>query len=373
MDLSKNSDKKIFYSITIVLIILVSIILVMDYSNILINRVFTSTLIIISILFLLGLISKNLAKYYTNIIKYKIINIKTAKYPISIHRNKLPFNYNIQNQYSFSLWLNINDWQYMYNKPKHIFHIGDCNANFTCPGVWFDKKFNNLIIKAGSDDTTRYTSGKIGVEKGHQCKFPYKWNYNKLCFKKPNHITDSLQRLGYNNINNIPDTLLINDCESTQDSLSPEGYCPIELDNSGYVSDIKKFGSCNIIKMNPYENKNFFCDKNLVNVKNIPIGRWFHLVITFRDKTMEIYINGKLVETKVFYNSLSVNNGNLYINKWNGFSGLLSCFNLYPFALKYREVSILYSKGPKCYNNKIKKNCSKLPRLKFESGCKLCS
>ena len=372
MDLSKNSDKKIFYSITIVLIILVSIILVMDYSNIFINRVFTSTLMIIAILLILGLISKNLAKYYTNIIKYKIINIKTAKYPISIHRNKLPFNYNIQNQYSFSLWLNINDWQYMYDKPKHIFHIGDCNANYTCPGVWFDKKLNNLIIKAGSDDTTRYTSGKIGVEKGHPCKFPYKWNYKKLCFEKPNHITNSLQRLGYNNINNIPDTLLINDCETTRDSISPEGYCPIELDDSGYVSDIKKFGSCNVINMNPYENKNFFCDKNLVYVKNIPIGRWFHLIITFRDKTMEIYIDGKLVETKVYYNPLSFDTGNLYINKWNGFSGLLSCFNLYPFTLKYREVSILYAKGPKCYKKK-KKICSKRPVIKFESSCNSCS
>jgi len=371
MDLSKNKDKKIFYSITLAIVILVSILLIMNFTNIFINRVFKSTLIIIAILFLIGLISNDLAKYFTNIIRYKMIDIKTTKYPISIHRDKLPSNTEIANEYSYSLWLNVNDWKYMYDKPKHIFHIGDCDANITCPGVWFDKNLNNLIIKVGSENTTRYTSGKIGAEKGHLCKFPYKWNYKKLCFNKPQNITNSLQRLGYKNTNNIPDTILINDCETTADLISKEGYCPIELDNNGYVSDIKKFGSCNTISMNPYKNKKFFCDKNLVYVNNIPLGRWFHLVITFRNKIMEIYIDGKLIQSKIFNNPLPINKGNLYINKWNGFNGLLSCFNLYPFTLKYREISILYSKGPKCYNKEL---CSNLliPSIKFKSFCKSC-
>ena len=67
--------------------------------------------------------------------------------------------------------------------------------------------------------------------------------------------------------------------------------------------------------MNPYKNKKFFCDKNLVYVNNIPLGRWFHLVITFRNKIMEIYIDGKLIQSKIFNNPLPINKGNLYINK----------------------------------------------------------
>ena len=105
MDLSKNKDKKIFYSITLAIVILVSILLIMNFTNIFINRVFKSTLIIIAILFLIGLISNDLAKYFTNIIRYKMIDIKTTKYPISIHRDKLPSNTEIANEYSYSLWL----------------------------------------------------------------------------------------------------------------------------------------------------------------------------------------------------------------------------------------------------------------------------
>lgn len=311
------------------------------------SNFYLSIIFIFVIIILLYLIIKFIIRHNVNIIKYNFIKIKTAKIPLSVHRDKLP-RQNTDNAYSYNFWMMINNWNYRINEFKHIFHVGDCNANHTIPGVWLDRNKNNIIIKLGTEGTKRYTSGEIGVKKDNLCLFPYKWNYNKLCLKKPNTNTNINERLGFNQNSPIPDTITIHNCETTSDSASPHGYCPIKLDNNNFVENLDNFGSCKPISMNPFLNKNFLCDNKLAIIKNVTLNQWINICIVINNTNMEIYVNGLLYQTWVSKSLIEVNKGNLYINKWGGYEGLISCFNLYPFVLTSNEIKNIYDKGPLC-------------------------
>lgn len=316
------------------------------------NKAFLNIVLTISILFLILLILKTYRAYRYNIIKYNLVKLKTAMKPININRELLPYS-NYGNKYSYSVWIFVNDWNYNMGKPKHIFHVGDKDANVTNPGVWFDKFKNNIVIKVGTTSTIRHTDGRLGVPADKLCKFPYKWNYKKLCLKKPENVTKALERLGFKKGEPISDTIFVNNCESTIDDKSNTGYCPINLDHDGYVEKITDFGSCKPVSMNAITNHNFFCDKNLSTIENIPLNRWFHLAISLCECQMDVYVDGTLHTTwvpkqgtTIATDCPNVYNGNLYVNNWDGYDGLISCFNLYPFCLTSNEVSILHSNGP---------------------------
>jgi hypothetical protein len=57
------------------------------------------------------------------------------------------------------------------------------------------------------------------------------------------------------------------------------------------------------VVMNTYEN--WF---NTIDVKQIPLNKWFHLVLSLRRNTMEVYINGNLANKKTFSGSLPYQN-----------------------------------------------------------------
>lgn len=57
------------------------------------------------------------------------------------------------------------------------------------------------------------------------------------------------------------------------------------------------------VVMNTYEN--WF---NAVDVKQIPLNKWFHLAIVLRKNTLEVYINGNLANKKSFAGTLPYQN-----------------------------------------------------------------
>ena len=319
------------------------------------NKAFLNIVLTISILFLVFLILKTFRSYRYNIIKYNLVKLKTAMKPVNIDREALPYS-NHSSKYSYSVWLFINDWKYNIGKPKHIFHVGDKDANVTNPGVWLDKFKNNIVIKVGTTSSIRYTDGKLGGPANKLCKFPYRFNYKKLGLPKPDNVTKVLEKLGLERGKTVNDTILVNSCESTIDNHSDTGYCPIKLDNNGYVEKLNDFGSCKPVSMNALTNFNFFCDKNLCTIENVPLNRWFHLAISLCECQMDVYLDGKLhttwvprVGSSILPSSTdcpNVYNGNLYVNNWEGYDGLISCLNMYPFCLTSHEVSILHSEGP---------------------------
>lgn len=102
---------------------------------------------------------------------------------------------------------------------------------------------------------------------------------------------------------------------------------------------------------------------NYVEIPNIPIGKWFHMVIMLKGKYMDVYVNGNVAIRHEFKDVPKLNFGPLYVFNNNQFpdnsstaikdfvvngaaKGMISRLEYYAYALNYSQVDSLYRQGP---------------------------
>mgnify|MGYP001201871820 CR=1 FL=1 len=91
------------------------------------------------------------------------------------------------------------------------------------------------------------------------------------------------------------------------------------------------------------------------HIKNVPIQKWTHVVITLMDKTIDVYLDGKLVKTCLMPfvpyidglkdNSLFLSPKETDNDSNSGFSGFVSKFRFYARSVPPREAYELYRQG----------------------------
>ena len=81
-------------------------------------------------------------------------------------------------------------------------------------------------------------------------------------------------------------------------------------------------------------------------VSNIPIQKWVNLVASVYGRSMDIYIDGKLVRTCLLPGIAQINsNADLHVTPKGGFDGWTSKIQYYPTALNPQEVWNIYAAG----------------------------
>lgn len=116
------------------------------------------------------------------------------------------------------------------------------------------------------------------------------------------------------------------------------------------------------VYMNSYKTWNNFCD-----VDNVPVGKWFHCALVYKNDGLEIYINGNLKKKLSLADSVPYQNygdyfffsmhkllldktTNPYVNVdmkiLGAFKGLLSRMRYYNYAISYSEIQALVDEGP---------------------------
>lgn len=103
---------------------------------------------------------------------------------------------------------------------------------------------------------------------------------------------------------------------------------------------------------------------NYVSVPNIPISKWFHLVVMMKGRFMDVYINGNVAARQQFQTVPKLNVGNVYImsnrkfqskageNSTDDFivsgsmKGMVSVATYYSYALTYSQIDDIYRRGP---------------------------
>ena len=99
--------------------------------------------------------------------------------------------------------------------------------------------------------------------------------------------------------------------------------------------------------MDPSVNKQIVLDEqSCIIVENIPLQRWFHVVVVFNETTVEVYIDGKLYKTVILKSYVKTNSFPLHINLDGGYDGLINELRYYPYPLKYMDVYNIYARGP---------------------------
>ena len=177
------------------------------------------------------------------------------------------------NNFAYSIWFYVNDWNYRYGEPKVIYgrmgkpsvagngSIDSVNGLDPCPAVVLGAIENNLSIALGC----------------------YPGLDNQLAINRPGSVPSSV----------------VHTC----------------------------------------------------NVSNVPIQKWVNLLISVYGRTLDVYIDGKLVKTCLLPGIAMINsNANVYITPKGGFNGWTSKFQYWPNSLNPQDAWNVYTQG---YGNSV--------------------
>jgi len=82
-------------------------------------------------------------------------------------------------------------------------------------------------------------------------------------------------------------------------------------------------------------------------IRNVPLQRWVNLVVSLNNRTLDVYLDGKLVRTCVLPGVATVDaNANVSITPGGGFSGNTSNIQYFASPLNPQEAFNVYRKGP---------------------------
>lgn len=84
----------------------------------------------------------------------------------------------------------------------------------------------------------------------------------------------------------------------------------------------------------------------IINIPNIPLKKWFHLVIRCQNKYLDVYVNGMVVYRSNLINVPLQNYDNVIVSNQGGFNGYLSDLIYYDYALNSVDINGVMSSGP---------------------------
>jgi hypothetical protein len=82
------------------------------------------------------------------------------------------------------------------------------------------------------------------------------------------------------------------------------------------------------------------------SVANVPVQKWVNLTISVYGRSLDVYIDGKLVKTCLLPGVANVNkNADVFVTPIGGFDGWTSRFQYYPNSLNPQQAYNIYTKG----------------------------
>ena len=82
------------------------------------------------------------------------------------------------------------------------------------------------------------------------------------------------------------------------------------------------------------------------NVPNVPLQRWVNLIVSVYGRSLDVYIDGKLVRTCVLENTAFVDpKAGVYVTPDGGFAGWTSNFQYFNDAVNPQQAWNIYKNG----------------------------
>lgn len=300
-----KSNKKAYYSILSVIGLILLIVLIIKYRSIVANEKLEPVL---------------------------IKNVKKANIKAKVSDELLPVPLSGVG-FTYSVWMYCNSWT---NDFGHVFSKGNEDLSSQCPGVWMLPNINSIAIIVDTGNRTR------GDDNIQEIKNKIPQNYMNTGIrgtKIPNQTACTCK--GY---------LAVDDFAEHAAFLHDTKECYIYsekrvLEDSKIATTFSK-KNVNNATTNPRINKDILKSDNCIIVENVPMRRWFHIVIVTSQTSVEVYMDGKLYRTIILKSYPKSNNHPLFINLDNGFDGMMNELRYYPHELKYLDVYSMYARGP---------------------------
>ncbi len=268
-----------------------------------------SKIIMIILLFVLGIfifMNMNLFQDYNGMVN----NVTDATQTIRVPRDTIK---NSNGQYSISMWIYVNDWNYKFGKKKNILKRENSEKKQN-PHIYLDPYKNDMIVDFYIND-----SSDNNVSNNYeQAKL---W-----CSENTQDITDELLECNFNS-------------ETGEYMASTSGVrCVDEMYEclDGTLVDIEN-NSCNSIN-----------NEHSSTLKNIPLQKWFNVIYGFGDNHVDTYMNGKLVKTKTFNGvqfMSEFDHNDFFICSDGGYSGSISKTSYYNYLVSPDKAYKIYKEG----------------------------
>ena len=104
---------------------------------------------------------------------------------------------------------------------------------------------------------------------------------------------------------------------------------------------IKPSSNTMVVFMNTFES----IDEE-VEVANIPLNKWVHVLIRVEGTYLDVYVNGILAKRHILPSVPKQNNGNIYIAQNGGFNGFISNLRYYDYGLQPGDIMSIVQSGP---------------------------
>lgn len=83
-----------------------------------------------------------------------------------------------------------------------------------------------------------------------------------------------------------------------------------------------------------------------VDIDNIPVRKWVHIVVVMKNRHLQVYVNGFLKIRKELPSLPRQNYGNVWVNMYGGYEGYLSKLQYYDRAIGGQDIDQLVTQGP---------------------------
>ena len=247
----------------------------------------------------------------------KLTEMAEAKKPQTIKADDLK-NSNNSSNFTYSMWIFIDNWNYMFGSEKNVLD------RTNCPNVVLDTKPNTLKVKIKYYDAEKEVtgagagSGGAGIDQA---------------------ATDAACLA----------------CES--------GYtCACDACNKGVrSSETDEERAARLAAERDSANANTSLHTCVID--NIPIQKWVNVITSLYGRTLDVYVDGKLVRTCVIPGVPRVdNNMDINVTHGGGFSGWTSSFKYWSHASNPQEAYNIYKDG---FGGSILGNALSKYRLRF--------
>jgi len=242
-------------------------------------------------------------------------SMNNAKNQVTILANNVDPSSSNSVNYGMTIWFYVENWDYNYGQMKTLLSRG-YNPSIQCPSTCLQPAGCCITGAAPTGTPATCASGDVLFN----CSDYTIQSYINDLSNNPTKPPYPLILLG-DSINNlyILQAITHNSSNSSQDTLT------------NYVINI---------------NSNY--DVSVTLIENFPVQKWVNLTISFYGRTLDVYLDGKLVRTAVLANILYSTNTNAFdvlITPNGGFDGLTSGFQYYPNPINPTQAWDIYKKG----------------------------
>jgi hypothetical protein len=238
-------------------------------------------------------------------------------------------------EYTYCFWIKVENWNYLYGKTKHVFHKGRADMSVMNPGVFLHPTKNQLIIRVDSKETSnsyyvKNDSRFIGKSELASVDEANEFDCRKECNTRDNCDSFTLDKIA-------------NQCKfySGDGSETPENWNarkdPEVANSQSYLK---------VRSMNPDGYSKFELDSiNPCDIVDIPLQRWVHIGVVLWNRSLDVYLNGKLSRSCALKGIPNINDGNLYVTQNGGYKGDMATLRYFNRALNPSEVYDIYKQG----------------------------